>query len=367
MSKSKAVVGLGFGDEGKGITTNILCLQNPSALVVRYSGGQQAGHTVVQGEQRHVFSNFGSGTLNGNDTYWSPYCTVDPIGIYNELQILKRLGKNPVLYIDGKCPVTTLVDKMINQRRDSKNGTCGVGVGSTFQREQDRYSLLFEDLFYPNVLKLKLDLIKKRYGDPIDEEGYIIPDVLFLHCCNHIISSTHIKLTYGVPHSRDLIFEGSQGLLLDQNYGFFPHVTRSNTGSINMVEMGYIPEFYCITRAYQTRHGNGPMTNLNRSHNINLNPKETNVTNKYQGEFKVSLLDVSLLEYGIMKDKMISRHRDNLVITCLDQVENEYRFTYKDEIIACTSENEFVEKINSILKFSKVLRIKSDDQNHFKA
>ena len=131
--------------------------------------------------------------------------------------------------------------------------------------------------------------------------------------------------------------------------------------------MGYIPEFYCITRAYQTRHGNGPMTNLHRSHNINLNPKETNVTNKYQGEFKVSLLDVSLLEYGIMKDKMISRHRDNLVITCLDQVENEYRFTYKDEIIACTSENEFVEKINSILKFSKVLRIKSDDQNHFKA
>ena len=62
------VVGLQFGDEGKGLLTNFLCQESPNSLVVRYSGGQQAGHTVVLDGKQHVFSNFGSGTLNGNPT-----------------------------------------------------------------------------------------------------------------------------------------------------------------------------------------------------------------------------------------------------------------------------------------------------------
>ena len=358
MNKAKAVIGLGFGDEGKGVTTNILCLQNPEALVVRYSGGQQAGHTVITEDLRHVFSNFGSGTLSGNDTYWSPYCTVDPVGVYNELQILLAKGITPQLYIDGKCPITTLLDKEVNQINDKENGTCGVGVGTTLQREKDHYSLLFEDLFNPEVLKIKLGLIEDYYNMTTTNE-------MFLYCCNYLVKSTRVKLVYGIPKNRDLIFEGSQGLLLDQNYGFFPHVTRSNTGSPNILDMAHIPEFYCVTRAYQTRHGNGPMTNLEHRHNLNLNPYETNVNNEFQGNFKVSLLDVSLLEYGIMKDGTISRHRDNLVITCMDQVEDDYRFTYKGEIITSTSEAEFVGKINSILKFSRVFVIKSGSQKTF--
>ncbi len=356
---SKAVIGLGFGDEGKGLTTNFLCLQNPNALVVRYSGGQQAGHTVVLDGKRHVFSNFGSGTLNGNPTYWSQYCTVDPFGLYNEMQILMKLGVQPIIYIDGKCPITTPIDKKLNQLQDSKtgNGTCGVGVGATLAREEQFYSLLFEDLFYPSIVDIKLNLFRK-YSIVDDEQINV-----FLHCVRYIISNPNIQITYGIPKNKELIFEGSQGLLLDQHYGFFPHVTRSNTGSTNILEMGFIPNFWCITRAYQTRHGNGPMTNQDIKHNFNLNPLETNVFNKFQGEFKVSLLDVSLLEYGIMKDAMISRHRDNLVITCLDQVQDDFRLTYKGEVFTFHSEELFVTAINDILQFRSVY-VSSSDQSH---
>src|SRR5690606_12238557 len=106
----KAVIGIGFGDEGKGITTDFLCSRSRNPIVVRFSGGHQAGHTVVLNGVRHVFSNFGSGTLRGAPTYWAKYCTVNPIGIINELDSLIKKGITPKLYIDEKCPITTPYD-----------------------------------------------------------------------------------------------------------------------------------------------------------------------------------------------------------------------------------------------------------------
>lgn len=88
----KAVIGLGFGDEGKGITTDYLCSKTKNPLVVRFCGGSQVGHTVVHNGIRHVFSSFGSGTLRGVPTYWSHKCALDPIGMLNELDVLKEKG-----------------------------------------------------------------------------------------------------------------------------------------------------------------------------------------------------------------------------------------------------------------------------------
>ncbi|HSY75885.1 MAG TPA: adenylosuccinate synthetase, partial [Bacteroidia bacterium] len=70
MKKVSIVVGLGYGDESKGSTTAFLCQQGSNPLVIRYCGGHQAGHTVIYSGKRHVFSNFGSGTLQGAPTYW---------------------------------------------------------------------------------------------------------------------------------------------------------------------------------------------------------------------------------------------------------------------------------------------------------
>lgn len=355
-----AVIGLGFGDEGKGLVTDYLCSRSPNPIVVRFSGGHQAGHTVVFNGLRHIFSNFGSGTLRGIPTYWSKYCTVEPIGLTNEFHILKKKGISPIIYIDRKCPVTTPYD--IHQNHDlheiSKHGTCGVGFGATIQREENYYSLLFEDLYYPSILKIKLDAIQRYYGSHPDTDK-------FMSRIYEITQNSKIILSDGIPEYSDIIFEGSQGLLLDQNIGFFPHVTRANTGSKNLLTMGYSPELFLITRAYQTRHGNGPMTNENISHNISVNSKETNITNKYQGEFRRSLLDIDVLLYGISKDNYIRESPSRtLVITCVDHIKEEYKFTYKGEIVRCNNKSDFIEKISVLLNIKNVLISESDESKN---
>lgn len=349
----KAVIGLGFGDEGKGLVTNYLSLLNPYAAVVRYSGGQQAGHTVVKGEVRHVFSSFGSGTLNNAPTYWSEFCTVDPVGLVNELEVLFKKGITPKLFINRKCPVTTPLDKTANQVYDNKNGTCGTGVGSTKQREEDHYSLLFEDLFNPTILSIKLGLIDQYYGN-------VASTSRFIDCVNYLRNCFSIQMYDELPFIDSRIFEGSQGLLLDQHYGFFPHVTRSSVGTPNILDLGSRPECYAVTRAYQTRHGNGPMTNTHIPHQIKANPLETNVFNQWQGEFRISILDLDLLKYAISKDYYLNRNRHTLVITCIDHVTDDLRMTINGQQYQADNEGTFISMIAEHLKFDHVLTSRSD-------
>jgi len=359
----QAVIGLGFGDEGKGKVTDYLCSQSLNPLVIRYSGGHQAGHTVVRDGKRHVFSNFGSGTLSGVHTYWSPFCTIEPIGLIRELNQLLGIGIKPILFIDSKCPVTTPYDIFSNKLKDQheKHGTCGVGFGETINREEHLYSLLAEDLQFSSVLRLKLNLISSYY------KKYHIDLSEFNESIEELLNSSHIKIVNQPPDHNNIIFEGSQGLLLDQQIGFFPHVTRSNTGTRNILTFNYKPNLFLVTRAYQTRHGNGPMTNENLPHNITIDENETNQDNKYQGVFRRSLLDLDLLLYGINKDKYIQLQQNKvnavLVITCLDHIKNEYRFTYNREIVYCTNENDFITKISNLLSIKHVLISKSPDSS----
>jgi adenylosuccinate synthase len=358
--KGKVVLGAGFGDEGKGLVTDWLCRSCKQPIVIRFSGGQQAGHTVVANGLRHVFSNFGSGTLQGAPTYFSRFCTIEPIGLLNELAALLDKGVQPLLYIDAQCPVTTPYD-IARNRQYHPHGSCGVGVGDTLNREEQYYSLTFADLFSPWVLQTRLDLLRtffyKEYAAASMEA--------FLDCCAAVVSSPSIRSTQGLPLGfSDHIYEGSQGLLLDQHFGFFPYVTRSNTGTTNAVALHGSRELevYLVTRAYQTRHGAGPMSNEHLPHNIKANPQETNVCNSYQGEFRRSLLDLSLVEYAINRDELLrSTNNRHLVITCLDHVKDEYRFTWQGRIIFCNNEAEFVRRIAATLGFSSVFISSSDD------
>ena len=357
----KAIVGLGFGDEGKGMVTDYLASLNPGSMIVRYSGGHQAGHTVVSGdpEFRHVFSNFGSGSFRGLPTYWSEYCTVCPVGFMNELEILEGKGVRPAIYINRHCPVTTPYEVSFNRKEEKiqEHGSCGLGFGATIEREEAMYSLTFGDLFYPVVLKEKMRLLKDWY---VFEEDCTD----FLQACEEITYRDEIQVVDDIPMRRDLIFEGSQGLLLDQHYGFFPNVTRSNVGSTNICEITEKEvHWFLVTRAYQTRHGNGFMTNEDLGFDIKTDPRETNVTHDYQGEFRRSMLDVSLLEYGIGRDKVLpTAHSKTLVITCLDHLfEDDYRFTFNGEIITCKDEKSFVDKISSFLCIQNVMLSRSSD------
>lgn len=336
---SSIVLGAGYGDEGKGLVTSWLCSKNNSSwlnrepFVVRFSGGQQAGHTVVLDRKRHVFSNFGSGTLQGVPTYWSKYCTFYPLSFMNEYHALRMLGVKPVFYIDPRCPVTTPYDVFINRNNERQKGnTVGMGIGQTWDRHKKHYKLILQDLFCESVWREKLKLIQYSHYYKYFSSGYSsgITEKIseeeveyFIECiaeCKHIIKPIS---NFGPVAGTNFICEGSQGILLDQDHGFFPYVTRGNTTSKNAIKLlkrlnpSAYTEVYYVTRSYQTRHGAGFIS----KDPINVDPCKTNVTNPYQGKFFTNELDVDMLFHAIRCDTLYSHGLvKNLVITHTDQV-----------------------------------------------
>ena len=318
--KIDIVIGLGFGDEGKGNVVNM------------FNGGHQAGHHVVMNDgTRHTFSSFGSGTLSGASTYISKYCTLDPLSWRNEFSLFKTV---PVYYVDAEVMLVTPYDVRFNKMAWFKeHGTVGVGFGATIRRHEEEFHKIFaRDLWYPKILRKKVELIRELYTrhlpekvlaecDKVLEDWFLAGDELAM--AGHIVTDFY-EIKY--DHRKHLVFEGAQGVMLDMDYGFFPHVTRSNTTTRNVWTLPGIMDAdeittYYVTRAYQTRHGNGPMTNEEWIQNIHIgvNPYEINNDKGMQGEFRRTLLDVSLLQYAYECDRYhnISENA-KLVVTCLD-------------------------------------------------
>ncbi len=245
----KVVIGSSYGDEGKGLTTSFLCNEyiknGGKPLVIRMNAGSQAGHTVHHNGYRHIFANFGSGTLQGVPTFWSEYCTISPIGILNEFNALHEAGLKPKLYIHPLCAVTTPYDRQFNCHVEKNNlhGSCGMGFGQTIQRQEDYYKLFVQDLFFENVLEQKLNNIRNYYAKKYSIEPKFLDDFLKVDINDFIQVIKRIKYFINVDDgnqlltTHDLVFEGAQGILLDQDFGFFPNVTRSNTTSKNALEI----------------------------------------------------------------------------------------------------------------------------------
>jgi adenylosuccinate synthase len=352
--KAHIVIGLGFGDEGKGLTTDYLCRTYEKPLVIRFNGGQQAGHTVVKADgSRHVFSNFGAGTLSGVPTFWSRYCTFAPTNLLKEYEALKQvINTNSVflqIYVDNLCPVTSHYDVLYNriletERGDARHGSCGMGFGATVERHTLSHARLYaQDLLFPSIIPLKLKAIRAYYQQKIKAETAFDFDGLehdkederFAQMIAQMQNTEGLKIHFTSENElfskenafKTYIFEGAQGVLLDMDFGFFPHVTRSNTTSKNALEIikrNDLTEDITldyITRAYQTRHGAGPMTNENIPLSILGNENETNQFNTFQKDFKVAPLDIDLLKYALKCDTSFSNDiKKRLVLTCLDQV-----------------------------------------------
>ncbi len=371
MKKAFVIVGLGFGDEGKGIATDFLCLHHPNPLVIRHNGGQQAGHTVVTSDgKRHVFSNFGSGTLRGVPTYWSPFCTFSPGSFLKEYAALQALGVQPRIFVDKLCAVTTHYDVLYNRtleaaRGNSRHGSCGMGFGATLERQESPVKLFAQDLLFPEFCLIKLNAIREYYRQKLQN----LPTFDFV-ALDHDAADQHFLQTLRQLHSlmpdtlhlvatgevfsekapwETFIFEGAQGVLLDMDFGFFPHVTRSNTCSKNAIALlkDNQPEWLAqteilyITRAYQTRHGQGPMTHEHVMLQLVNNENETNHYNEHQGVFRVSPLDVDLLNYALQCDDNYSHGlTKNLLITCVDQLDSQRIPYFKQNALQHTSYTE---------------------------
>ena len=330
MKKAKIVIGLGFGDEGKGITTDFLAQQNPDSIVIRFSGGQQAAHTVIIDNKKHIHSSFASGSLRGLPSYFSEHCTIHPVFLYNERKELKQKGGNIELHIHPLAKITTPFDVWQN-KNNSKNlahGSCGKGVGATMKRHEGLYKLHAIDLIAPREMLIeKLKAIAYYYGyndnKELKEELQYFLEII--EKLNWNISDYNYLNSYN-----NLIFEGSQGILLDMDHGIFPNVTYANTTSKNAHEICkklniYDIEMYYVTRSYLTRHGNGWMSN-EKDLILKNNEEETCVYNEYQKELRFGNLDYDLLNYALKLDAAYtSSIKKNLIITCLDQIDEKFK------------------------------------------
>ena len=337
MKKASIVIGTGFGDEGKGSFTNYLCSDDPeNTLVIRFSGGQQAGHTVMVEDKKHVFSNFGAGSLLGVTTYFTEHTSIYPVTIIREYEVLQTKGIYPKLLVHPRAAVTTPYDVAYTRARElsKSHGSCGLGVGSTMHRQEETgYKLFAGELLHPKLFLAKVEQIKAYYLERAIKKNMkdeylssIKDEYLFQKAVENIKSYLTISVYNIFNYYDHLIFEGSQGILLDREYGIFPNVTRSKTTSEIPRKLlsqfkDFIPEIFYITRCYQTRHGNGWMNNTGSFELVNTE-EETNKYNHWQGEFRTQKLDKDLLQHAIRMDVSdISEHvTQNLVVTCLDQL-----------------------------------------------
>lgn len=338
MKSTKIVVGYGFGDEGKGNTVNWLSSQNPNTLVVRFNGGQQAGHAAFHEGKFHEFASIGAGSLNGSDTFISKYCTVFPTAFNIEWGKLQKIGITPRIYVDPFAMVTTPFDVETNRAHESyhRHGSCGAGFGKTVWRHEtlDHSHRIFAiDLQHEWILKQKLLQLAKMHNG---SEQLIDP---FIESCNEYVEKVTILGEENVLNDYEqIVFEGAQGILLDRQHGIFPHVTRSNTTSKNAIEICQRnnlpkPDIYGILRCYSTRHGNGPLKgecSMEELGVVDNNP--TNFTNDWQGKFRYAPFDFELYRYAFDIDNQYFKKYCNshqLAITCFDHIET-------DEIVTTT-------------------------------
>ena len=344
MSNAKIVVGSIWGDEGKGITTDFLCTKTPKpTVVVRFSGGQQAGHNVKINGISHVHSNFGSGTLRGLPSYFSHHCTIYPVTMYREAMELYDKVDSIEFYVHPLVNVTMPADVAYNRLTSplTNHGTCGIGVGATMKRNLETPHKIYGiDLLHLDSLKQKVESAYQYYRDMISLDYPQLKRLkeLFEEESSYFWRYVD-KIEYNIqPYDflmryENIIFEGSQGILLDMDHGIFPYVTFANTTSKNALEIArklYIDdiEIYYVTRCYQTRHGVGWMSNESEIKLIN-NEDEINKFNEWQKDFRVGEIDYDLLNYAYSIDKIYSPDiPKNLVVTCLDQREN-FAFDYE--------------------------------------
>lgn len=304
----KIVIDSFFGDSGKGNTVQWLCLNSHKPIVVRFSGGPQAGHRVVYKGKSHVCSSWGSGVLLGVPTCLYKSVFVDPICIYNEYKVLVSEGiEVPKLYINPNCRIITPYDVLSDSMNGKvkHDGTCGKGIHACFKR--NRAGITYSAIILPYVeeyVDAMLQPVRSHYNLEQDTEL----ETLFKEACTFINKhpETFIIGTYYPDEVDTVIWEGSQGLLLDMDCGFMPHCTPSKTGLNGIPE--YIlkknPEIYLAMRPYLTRHGNGweftDRCNLTEYFTLD---EPSNKDDGIQGIFKRGAFDFPLF------CRTIDRHR----------------------------------------------------------
>lgn len=356
-------VGLSFGDEGKGKIVDALVRKNSSGLVVRYCGGSQAAHSVVTDDNRHhVFAQLGSGSfVKGTKTLLGPQMLVDPLALMVEADIFnKKIDWDvyPFINVDMDCFVITPFHQAMNWiretiRGEARHGSCGKGIGETkaFIKNKPGPHLQIRHLSSATITRKMLCRIRDELQDealhlfdgPLTEEltkafnwfKWDIDDLIAQYAqFNSLVSTLTSFEVQGLleKETNPIIFEGSQGMLLDQHHGFAPYNTWSNLSpdsAYSLLPQGAYIKTIGIIRALTTRHGAGPFP----TEDLELTQQfqdPRNPTNNWQREFRVGHLDLALLRYALNCTNSV----DALAVTHTDllKTKEKWKLAYRYEI-----------------------------------
>ncbi|MFJ1800322.1 MULTISPECIES: adenylosuccinate synthase [unclassified Streptomyces] len=271
------LLGAQWGDEGKGKATDLL--GGSVDYVVRYQGGNNAGHTVVVGDQKYALHLLPSGIL-------SPGCTpvigngvvVDPAVLLSELSGLNERGVDTSkLLISGNAhlitPYNVTLDKVTERFLGKRKiGTTGRGIGPTYADKINRVGIRVQDLYDESILEQKVEaaleqknqLLAKVFNRRAIEAGKVVEDMLqYAEQIKPFVADTTLILNDAIDEGKVVLFEGGQGTLLDVDHGTYPFVTSSNPtagGACTGAGVGptKISRVIGILKAYTTRVGAGP-------------------------------------------------------------------------------------------------------------
>ncbi|BCD92426.1 adenylosuccinate synthetase [Francisella halioticida] len=277
MSKI-VIVGAQWGDEGKGKIADTLA--EKSDLVVRYQGGNNAGHTLVVDGKKTFLHLIPSGVLHKHTKCVIGHGVVlDPVALDSEIIRLQETGISisaDNLFVSESCTVITSYHKLLDAVRENstteKIGTTGKGIGPAYEDKVSRKAIKFKHLFDKDLLRSRLeislaeketlfrDLYNVEYPS-IEEEFdrlYSLGQKL-----KQYAKDTFSIIDSAISEGKNIVYEGAQGVLLDVDYGTYPFVTSSNT-SVAGVYSGAttagsdLDHVIGITKAYTTRVGEGP-------------------------------------------------------------------------------------------------------------
>lgn len=273
-----AVVGIQWGDEGKGKIIDLLTPQ--VQMVIRCQGGANAGHTVIVGEEKYVFHQVPSGILHpGMRGVIGAGVVIDPGAIIAEIQELqdRAIDLRNRLFISNKAHVTLPYHRLLDQGRetrrgDRKLGTTGRGIGPTYTDKADRCGLRMQDLLYPASFRkaLQANLEEKNFLlqhffqlPPVDLDRVCAEFTAYGEHLREFIHDTDGLVRDAILKGHDILLEGAQATLLDLDHGTYPYVTSCNTSSSGLCSGGGIApsrltHVLGVMKAYATRVGMGP-------------------------------------------------------------------------------------------------------------
>lgn len=344
IKKAYLVAGLAYGDEGKGSIVDFLarnCKSSP--IIIRYNGGPQAAHNVITPEGRHhTFSQFGSGMFVKNAmTYLSEYMLINPLNMIAEEEHLRtqcgieHVWANTIICEQAIMitPYHVAMNRLVEKKRgDNRHGSCGQGIGIARHLEVThgrQIVPIMKDLYSLNSLKTKLEFMQRvakemvevlgGSGIDVREEAIIFSNDLIPYLLEQY------KRFPGIPMlttpewfeaavsywDRPVIFEGAQGMMIDETHGKAPHNTWTDCTFNNAEKMLKAAKFngeakrIGVVRTYYTRHGAGPFIedeDLKEKFRATNHVERHNGTNEYQGSFKIGRFDSE--EFGYAVDKI---------------------------------------------------------------